>query len=333
MIARGFDSTEIDTSRSKTLVTMETDVYSKRVYQGVRVKHTVKDLLAEKRSRQTNGSRYNGGTSPPQSAFVQMPGSHMLPGYYGMRRPFISDTELCHSTKPFSPEGYPPTLGSKALSCDPTAMTGYPSFMDGYYPESLGDYRSSAFSTGGTLSSPRRRCPPSYPPSLGTPPTSSWYGSPTSNMTLITARPLPSPHLARESWEQNATDAVNQTEVLCSDGLATAQAPPPAPPSLTSPETTSPNHYRTSGRGSGLSTPQSYSLHSLDDAHYPTSYAPTPSYMACPSYMTTPIELTSKMAPLPSEDSDTAPPSSDTLSWAKDDGSSSWSSYEVRRAY
>lgn len=29
--------------------------YSKRVYQGVRVKHTVKDLLAEKRSRQTSG--------------------------------------------------------------------------------------------------------------------------------------------------------------------------------------------------------------------------------------------------------------------------------------
>lgn len=33
--------------------------YSKRVYQGVRVKHTVKDLLAEKRSRQTNGPRYS----------------------------------------------------------------------------------------------------------------------------------------------------------------------------------------------------------------------------------------------------------------------------------
>lgn len=33
--------------------------YSKRVYQGVRVKHTVKDLLAEKRSRQTSGSRYS----------------------------------------------------------------------------------------------------------------------------------------------------------------------------------------------------------------------------------------------------------------------------------
>lgn len=37
--------------------------YSKRVYQGVRVKHTVKDLLAEKRSRQTNGPRYSVSTT------------------------------------------------------------------------------------------------------------------------------------------------------------------------------------------------------------------------------------------------------------------------------
>lgn len=36
--------------------------FSKRVYQGVRVKHTVKDLLAEKRSRQTSSSRL--GVSP-----------------------------------------------------------------------------------------------------------------------------------------------------------------------------------------------------------------------------------------------------------------------------
>lgn len=33
--------------------------YSKRVYQGVRVKHTVKDLLAEKRQRQTSVPRFN----------------------------------------------------------------------------------------------------------------------------------------------------------------------------------------------------------------------------------------------------------------------------------
>uniref|UniRef100_W5M6V5 OCA domain-containing protein n=1 Tax=Lepisosteus oculatus TaxID=7918 RepID=W5M6V5_LEPOC len=52
---------------------METE-YSKRVYQGVRVKHTVKDLLAEKRSRQTNVPRFNGGANSSQPAFVQMSG-------------------------------------------------------------------------------------------------------------------------------------------------------------------------------------------------------------------------------------------------------------------
>uniref|UniRef100_A0AAV2J4S3 OCA domain-containing protein n=1 Tax=Knipowitschia caucasica TaxID=637954 RepID=A0AAV2J4S3_KNICA len=42
---------------------MDTD-FSKRIYQGVRVKHTVKDLLAEKRSRQNSGPRYSALTRP-----------------------------------------------------------------------------------------------------------------------------------------------------------------------------------------------------------------------------------------------------------------------------
>lgn len=46
--------------------------YTKRVYQGVRVKHTVKDLLAEKRSRQTNGSRYNVSTTFVLSCLSQL---------------------------------------------------------------------------------------------------------------------------------------------------------------------------------------------------------------------------------------------------------------------
>ncbi|XP_055369730.1 POU class 2 homeobox associating-factor 2-like isoform X2 [Betta splendens] len=104
---------------------MDTE-YSKRVYQGVRVKHTVKDLLAEKRSRQTNGPRYSGGSTTPPS-FVQVPGSHMLPSYYGMRRPFISDSDFCPSTKQFSPDVYSSALG-----------------------ETFGDYRSAAaFSSSG----------------------------------------------------------------------------------------------------------------------------------------------------------------------------------------
>lgn len=48
--------------------------YSKRVYQGVRVKHTVKDLLAEKRSRQTSTSRYS------VSAFVRLSSPHLSRG-------------------------------------------------------------------------------------------------------------------------------------------------------------------------------------------------------------------------------------------------------------
>lgn len=41
--------------------------FGKRVYQGVRVKHTVKDLLAEKRSRsrQSSGSRFSVSPDPP----------------------------------------------------------------------------------------------------------------------------------------------------------------------------------------------------------------------------------------------------------------------------
>lgn len=82
-------------------------------------------------------------------------GSHMLPGYYGMRRSFISDTEFCSSTKPFSADVYPSSLMGKSLSCDTGCMSGYSSLIDSYYPESFGDYRGTPFSSGGsTIFSP-----------------------------------------------------------------------------------------------------------------------------------------------------------------------------------
>lgn len=82
-------------------------------------------------------------------------GSHMLPSYYGMRRPFIADTEFCSSTKPFSTDVYPSSLMGKSLSCDTGCMSGYSSLIDSYYPESFGDYRSTPFSSGGsTIFSP-----------------------------------------------------------------------------------------------------------------------------------------------------------------------------------
>lgn len=68
----------------------------------------------------------------------------MLPSYYGMRRPFTSDSDFCPST-----DAYPPSLGGKPLLCEPSSVTSYSSFID-YYPETFGDYRSAAtFSSSG----------------------------------------------------------------------------------------------------------------------------------------------------------------------------------------
>ncbi|KAJ8347781.1 hypothetical protein SKAU_G00263700 [Synaphobranchus kaupii] len=230
-----------------------------------------------------------------------------------MRRPFISDAEFSHLGKSFPAEAYTTTLGVKPLSCDPSSVTGYPSYMDGYYSEALGDYRSTPFSTGGSS-----LFPPSALPSLLPP-----FSGDSSHFFL------------RDSWEQNTTDSVNQTEVLSSDGLAEAPAPPlaPAPSPLISAESGSPTHHRALGRGSGLSGTQPYTLHSLDEAHYPTSYPTITGYMPCTSYMAVPGDLTTKMAPLSTEDSEGAPVPSDTLNWAKDDGSNSWPPYEFRRVY
>lgn len=50
--------------------------FGKRVYQGVRVKHTVKDLLAEKRSRQSSGSFSVSPVPPP--LFNPINSSHPL---------------------------------------------------------------------------------------------------------------------------------------------------------------------------------------------------------------------------------------------------------------
>ncbi|KPP79118.1 hypothetical protein Z043_101338, partial [Scleropages formosus] len=281
--------------------------YSKRVYQGVRVKHTVKDLLAEKRSRQTNVRGYNGGSSPSQPAFVQMSGSHVLSGYYGMRRPFMSDSELCHPSKQFSTEPYSSSLGGKPLPCDGPPMTGYPSLIDSYYPESFGDYRGgTAFAPGG---SSLFSAPSLLPPFTGD---SSHF-------------------LLRDTWEQPTTDPASQAEGMCSDVLA----PVVASTSLAGPESGSPVHYRASGRGSngsGGSSSQPYSLHSLDEVHYPGLYPPASSY-TCPPYMSTPCDLASKMGPLSSEESEHGPVISDAPAWSKDDGGGSWSSYEIRRAY
>lgn len=66
----------------------------------------------------------------------------MLPGYYGMRRPYISDSDF--SNKQFSPDVYSASLAGKPLSCESAAVGGYPSLLDSYYPEAFGEYRTTA---------------------------------------------------------------------------------------------------------------------------------------------------------------------------------------------
>ncbi|XP_017557266.1 uncharacterized protein C11orf53 homolog isoform X1 [Pygocentrus nattereri] len=294
---------------------METAEYSKRVYQGVRVKHTVKDLLAEKRSRQTNVPRFNTGASSSQPAFVQMPGPHMLPGYYSMRRSFLPDSELCHPMKQYSTDSYSSTLGSKAFSYDHSSS--YPSFIDSYYqPESFGDYRGATAYTasGGSL----------FPSSTLSTLLPSLSGESSSHLLL------------RDPWDQSSEDHVSQPEVLCPE----ASAPVADSPSLGGQDSGGSSPYRLSTSRSSASIPpssQPYTLQTLEDVHYPTtSYSSASSY-SCPPYMTVPGDLAVvKMLPVSSEEGSGSVASlSDTTSqaWAKDDGSGSWMSYETRRAF
>lgn len=67
---------------------------SKRVYQGVRVKHTVKDLLAEKRSRQTNGPRYTVSPTPNLTWSMHTQPKHALPC---ASQCFLLPYSSCHS--------------------------------------------------------------------------------------------------------------------------------------------------------------------------------------------------------------------------------------------
>ncbi|XP_028839526.1 uncharacterized protein C11orf53 homolog [Denticeps clupeoides] len=269
--------------------------YSKRVYQGVRVKHTVKDLLAEKRSRQTSVPRFNAGGSPSQPAFVPMSGSHVLPGYYTMRRPFLQDSELCHQVKQYSTDTYSSTLGGKTFSYD--HPSSYP-FIDSYYsPESF-DYRGpSAYGGGGGSIFPPSPLPPLLPP--------------------ITGEPASSHLLMRDSWDPPAEDPVSQSDAMCSEGTA----PVSGSPSLAAQDRMS------TGRS------QPYSLQPLEDVPYPTSsYTPASNY-SCSPYMTVQGDLV-KMSPISSEESGGGAVSlADTSAWPKDDGSATWLSYEARRVF
>lgn len=100
-------------------------------------------------------------------SFTLCSGSHTLPGYYGMRRPFFSDTEFCSSTKPFSTDIYSSALTGKPFSCDTTPISTYSSLIDSYYPESFSDYRSAAHSAGGSSLFSSTALAPRLPPFPG----------------------------------------------------------------------------------------------------------------------------------------------------------------------
>ncbi|XP_066541457.1 POU class 2 homeobox associating-factor 2 isoform X2 [Hoplias malabaricus] len=231
-----------------------------------------------------------------------MTGSHMLQGYYSVRRPFLSEAEYCSSSKQFSPDVYSSTLNGKTVSCD-ASTSSYPSFIDSYYPETFSDYRSTALPTA-----------------------SSAIFSSSALSTLLPPLPGDTSHFVlRDSWEGAGTEAV---EGLGADGLA----PAPVTMPLSSSEASSPGQYRTPSRSSSM--PQFYSLHSLDDGQYHSSFQPTASSFTCSSYMTTSSESAAKLTTLSTEETENNPPAlNDTIPWAKEDATGTWPQYEMRRAF
>ncbi|PKU42113.1 hypothetical protein llap_7585 [Limosa lapponica baueri] len=285
--------------------TVPTD-FGKRVYQGVRVKHTVKDLLAEKRSRQSSGSRFTGSTSTSQSPFVQMPGSPATAGYYGIRRSFTTELDF-HNTKQFVSDVYSSPLGSKPFSCDSSATQGYPALLDPYLTDQYGDYRATPLTAG----------------------TSSFFSS-SSVPPLMPSFPNDTAHfLLREPWEQTSPDSLGQSDGACSDPL---QALPASASCLSAHESGGISPYRSSGWTPAIPGTQPYPLHPLEDVHYSPSYAATSSYSFSP-FMTVANELTSRMSQLSPEQSSETPPLHDNSAWAKEDGSPIWGTYEGRRTY
>ncbi|KAM8795532.1 POU domain class 2-associating factor 2 [Eudromia elegans] len=286
--------------------TVPTD-FGKRVYQGVRVKHTVKDLLAEKRSRQSSGSRCSGSTNMPQSPFVQIPGSPTTTGYYGVRRSFLAELDL-HNTKQFAGDVCSPPSGSKALSCDSSAVQSYSALLDPYLPEQYGDHpRTAPF----------------------TPSTSSFF-SPSSLPPLLPSLPNDTAHiLLREPWEQTSAEGPGQPDGPCSDPL---QALPAAAGCLSSHEMGSASPYRGSGWVPGVHGAQPYPLHPLEEVPHSSSYPATSPYSFSP-FMTVANELAARMNHHCPEATSDALTLQDTTSWAKEDGGPFWGTYEGRRTY
>ncbi|XP_066495230.1 POU domain class 2-associating factor 2 [Tiliqua scincoides] len=278
--------------------------YSKRVYQGVRVKHTVKDLLAEKRSRQTSSSRFNGSVASTQSSFVPLSGSPAISSYYGVRRSLMAEMDLS-SNKQLPGDLYTSPLLAKPFAYELPAVQGYPSLLDSYLIDQYSEHQAS---TGASALFSSASLPPSLPP----------YSSDSAHF------------LTRDSWEQAMPpESLSQSDA-CPDSL---QAPS-ASSCLSSPEPGgSSSQYRNPTWNSPTSGSQAYSLHTLEDIHYAAGYSAASPY-PFPSFMSVASDLTPKMLHTSSEEaSDAAPLPDGTSLWPKEDGSPLWGSYECRRTY
>ncbi|XP_054853962.1 POU domain class 2-associating factor 2 [Eublepharis macularius] len=275
--------------------------FGKRVYQGVRVKHTVKDLLAEKRSRQTSSSRFNGSVTTTQSSFLPLSGSPAVSGYYGVRRSLMADMDL-QSNKQISSEVYSPSFLAKPFAYESHGVQGYPSLLDTYFSDQYGDHRVTPVTSGAA---------------------SLFGSSPLSS--VVPSFPSDSAHFLSE---QAQPDSLGQPDI-CSDSLQASSSAG----CLSSHEPGGSSQYRNPSWNSPLPGAQSFSLHALEDVHYTSGYS-TASPYPFSSFMTVANDLTPKMLHVSSEEpADTTALHDSSSLWPKDDGSSLWGPYECRRAY
>ncbi|CAM4698878.1 unnamed protein product, partial [Caretta caretta] len=86
--------------------------------------------------------------------------SMAMSGYYGVRRPFMSDLDF-HNTKPLSNDVYASSLGAKSFPCDSSAVQGYPPLLDPYFTE---DYRAAAVTPSTSSLFSTSSLPPLLPP-------------------------------------------------------------------------------------------------------------------------------------------------------------------------
>ncbi|XP_032084668.1 uncharacterized protein C11orf53 homolog [Thamnophis elegans] len=276
--------------------------YGKRVYQGVRVKHTVKDLLAEKRSKQTNNLRRNGSVLSSQPSFVPLPGSPTTSSYYGVRRPLATDMDL-HNSKDISGEVYGSSLLPKALAYECPASQGYSLSLDAHLIDQYVDQRAASIPSGA----------------------SAVLGNSTSSFPSDSAH-----YFSRDSWEQTVPDNLGQLEA-CAESLQVA----PISSCLSAHEAGTASHCRNPNWNLPLSGIQSYSFHPLEDVHYPavfsaSSNSPFSSLMAAAANDLPGL----KMLPGSSEEpSDAAALQESSSFWPKEDPSPLWGSYEERRTY